>query len=106
LLLYQNTHTKKVISSGSWKNLHIHRPKSSWETSTTPISAGWATQEGTSRRSLEYTDDNLPTQVTEEMRTGDSLLDLRITNKEEMVRDVKTGAVLAAAPMRWWSSES
>lgn len=35
------------------------------------------------------------------MTRGDNLLDLRIRNKEEVVRNVKAGAVLAAATVRW-----
>lgn len=36
-------------------------------------------------------------QVTEETARGDDLLDLRIANKEEMVRDVKAGMALACS---------
>lgn len=40
-------------------------------------------------RFLECTDDNLQTQVTEELMMGDDLLDLMRINKEKLIGDVK-----------------
>lgn len=72
------------------------------ETSTTPISAGRATtlRHKQSRRSLEYTAGNFLMQMIEDTTRGHNLMDLGITNKEEMVRDVKAGAALAVVTMR------
>lgn len=41
--------------------------------------------------------------MTEETREND-VLDLRITNKEETVRNVKAVVALAAVTMRLWNS--
>ena len=59
-----------------------------------------------SRRFLECIDDNFLTQVIEEMMRGAVLLDLILTNKEELFRNAKVGAALAAVTMRWQCSGS
>lgn len=45
-------------------------------------------------------------QVTEELMRGGVLLDLILTNKGEVVGNVKVREVLPAVMMRWWSSGS
>lgn len=47
-----------------------------------------------SRRCLEFFDDNFLTEVIEEMRRGPVLLNLIVTNKEELFRNAKAGTGL------------
>ncbi|KAK4817029.1 hypothetical protein QYF61_026035 [Mycteria americana] len=54
-------------------------------------------------RFLECVDDNFLLQVTEEPTRRDAMLDLVLTNNEELVGNVKLKGILAAATMKWWS---
>jgi len=45
-------------------------------------------------------------QVMEEPTRRSVLLDLILTNKERLVRDVMAGGSLGCSYMRWWSSRS
>lgn len=69
--------------SNSWKKPHIGRL---W--SSILVSAGKATQQGTSESFLARTDDNFRTLVTEEPATAGSLLEL-IFPKKDLVGDLK-----------------
>lgn len=55
------------------------------------------------RRFLECINDNSLIQVTEESRRGSSLLDLILTNKEELVCGAKVGVALVLGTRQWWS---
>lgn len=55
------------------------------------------------RRFLECINDNSLIQVTEESRRGSSLLDLILTNKEELVWGAKVGVALVLGTRQWWS---
>lgn len=55
---------------------------------------------------MEHTGNNFLTWVTKEPIWGDALLDLILTNKEELARNVEAEAVTAAMTMTWWGSGS
>lgn len=57
-------------------------------------------------RIREHIDYNLLTWLTEETMRGNSLLNLILKNKKEMVGDVKVKGSLGCSEMRWWGSGS
>ena len=59
-----------------------------------------------SRRFLQCVEDNFLMQVVEELTRGGVLLDLILTNKEGLVKEIKVGGSLGCSDMRWWSSRS
>lgn len=59
-----------------------------------------------SRTFLEYVDDNFLLQVIKEPRRRGAILDLILTNKEGLVRNMKFKTALAAVTMKWQASRS
>ena len=59
-----------------------------------------------SRWFLQCVEDNFLMQVVEELMRGGVLLDLLLTNREGLVREVKVGVAWVVVTTRWWSSRS
>lgn len=77
----------------NWKKPHIHRPLSSWR-GFNHINICWRDSTGEHKqfgRILESVHDNFLTQVVEEQKRACAGLGLVLTNKEELIRDVKVG---------------
>lgn len=71
------------------------------------ILPGRGTQHGTSNPGcfFEYIGNNFLPKEIKDLTRELALLDYILTNKEELVRDMKVGGSLATVTMRWYSSE-
>lgn len=77
----------------NWKKPHICRPLFSRQ-GLTHINICWRDSTGEHkqfRKILECIYGNFLTQVVEEQKRGYAVLDLKLTNKEELVGDAKVG---------------
>lgn len=93
---------KKRPASDNWKKPHVHRPLSSWQ-GFNHIDICWRDSTGEHkqfRKILECIHGNLLTQVVGEQKRGYAVPGLTLTNKQELVGDVKVrGQALAAVTM-------
>lgn len=76
---------------------HDGRPGCSWGALTTPVAGGNRAGFKQSRRFLETVEDNFFTRAVDEPARGGVLLDLSLTNKEELIREVKADGNLGCS---------
>lgn len=89
-------------SSDNWKEYRVHRPWSSLGTLAIPASTRGTTQHDTSNPNSfrKCIDDHLLTQVIKQPKRAHAPPDPILTEKEELVRDVKARGSLGCSDHR------